>query len=66
MLPLSNINKDNYPQGDKMVTLPKDFDQACKNFNTREESRWKQAIRKKIDNRKQELSKFGFKENIRW
>lgn len=66
MLPLSNINKDNNPQGDKMVTLPKDFDQACKNFHTIEESRWKQAIRKKINNRKQELSKFGFKENIRW
>lgn len=66
MLPLSNINKDNNQQGDKMVTLPKDFDQACKNFHTREESRWKQAIRKKINNRKQELSKFGFKENIRW
>lgn len=66
MLPLSNINKDNNPQGDKMVTLPKDFDQACKNFHTREESRCKQALRKKIDNRKQELSKFGFKENIRW
>ena len=66
MLPLSNINKDNNPQGDKMVTLPKDFDQACKNFHTIEESRWKQAIRKKINNRKQELSKFGFKENTRW
>ena len=66
MLPLSNINKDNYPQSDKMVTLPKDFDQACKNFHTREESRWKQALREKINNRKQELIKFGFKENIRW